>query len=339
MGLQGDEFRREIRIDPLTGGRRIVLPNINGDISRLLTNTKGEKIDTFSSGKFNVAVTSPEVPLFLLEETPMSVGDSTVYDRVAGFGADERFAVNSWSPEGLELLIEAVKSRSATLQAIVVNGRGLGQVYSYALLNPYERTLTGVLLASREIAPRIRQEAIRADAYLSHKKRRIHHDIHMDEAISLFGEEHRVVDANEDYMVTIPFAPSDQHSLYIFPVEQDVARLTELTKNKFRGLAELIYRAVVALQLKAHEKEDGRFFNVVYIAMHSAPVIERPQDRMRFGLKNNPDDAYDFHVHIALGTMPTYKAPYIVPESGWSVSAGRPKNIAGMLRRYLHHQP
>ncbi len=336
--MQEDEFRREIRIDPSTGERNIVLPNITGDISRLLTSTKGEKIDTFSLGNSKVTVISPEVPLFLLEETQMPIGDGiTIYDRVAGYGADERFAVNSWSPAGLELLIEAFKSRSATLQAIVVNGRGLGQTYPYALFDPYERTLTGVLLASREIAPRVMQETQQADIHLSYRKRRIHHDIHKDESISLFGEEHRVVAANEDYIAIVPFSSSDQHTIYILPVERHVVRLTELTRNQSKGLAELIYRSVLALQLKASEKEDGRFFNVVNIAFHSAPVIEKPQDKIRFNLKNNPDDVYDFHVEIKLGTMPTYKAPYVIPESGWSVVTGRPKQIAERLRELYHH--
>lgn len=333
-----DEFRREIRIDPITGDRRIILPNVAGDISRILTSTRGEKIDFFSSGKSTVTVTSPEVPLFLLEETPMSLGDeTTVYDRVSGFGADERFAVNCWSQDGLELLIEAFKARSDMLQASVVNGKGLGQNYPYALYDPRDKTLKGVLLASREIPPRIMQEVKQADAHLSYKRRTLHKDLHRDEAESMFGEEHRVVDANGDYMAIVPFATADQHSVYILPVEHHTPRLTGLTGAKIKSLADLIYKSVYALQLTADE--DNRSFSFVYIAIHSAPVIEKPGDRTRFGIRNNPAESYDLHVEIKLDALPFYNGPYVIPASGWSVAAGRPKQTAKKLRIYLNNHP
>lgn len=333
-----DEFRREIRIDPITGERRIILPNVSGDISRLLTSTKGEKIDAFSMGGSTVTVTSPKVPLFLLEETPMALGDETmVYDRVSGFGADERFAVNHWSLEGLELLLEAFKARSEILQASVVNGRGLGQNYPYGLYYQNEKTLTGVLLASREIPPRIIQEVRQADQHLKYKKRTLHKDMHRDEATSIFGEEHRVVAVNGDYIAIVPFSTADQHSIYILPVEHHTARLTGLTGAKTESLADLIYQSVTALQLAANE--DQRFFGVAYIAIHSAPFIERVQDRTRLGIQNSPVESYDLHVEIKLDTMPFHQGPYIIPASGWSVTAGRPKQTAQRLRKFLDHHP
>ncbi len=331
--MSPEEFRREIRTDPFTGNEVIVLPELKEDLYYSLTSTKGNKIDFLSMGKANVTVTTPETPLFLLEEKHVTaVGDSALYDRSSAFGADERFLVNEISAGGLEVLLEAFKTRSMELQTKAPNGKELSQFYPYAIYTPHANSLVGVLLASRAIAPVIKSEMKQADSHYQIKKRSLYKDLTSDEKRLKLEAESRFVVENDDYIAFLQFAPSDQFDIRILP-KQDIPRFTGLSQRQTRNLALIIYDSISRIQLVAKLRQ--RYLGVINLALHSAPVLEE-KDYTRLDIKNPLEIIYNFHVEIRPGTEPFYGAPYEIPFSGWTVNADRPKNIAQQLRRSNH---
>ena len=325
-----DEFRREIRTNPLTGRDVIYIMGFSGNLFDALTTSEGDKIAFFSNGDISIIVNSPKIHLFLLEEATEVGGDGVVYDRKPAFGADERFKVNGFSPAGLELLIHAFQERSNKLRTKARKNYELRQFYPYFAYNVFDNKLGGVLLASKAIPQTIMDELVMSYRHEREKKRPRHGDLKRDEALNLRERrlsESRYVTSNKHYIAFAPFGGEDQHTVNIFP-HADIGRLTELTETQTTSLGFIVYDCMQRIIKDARMQE--RFFDVVYVALHSAPVLNG---------SNNSDlmphlyAPFDLHVEISPGKIPPYGAPFEIPFSGWKVIPDRPKDVAERLRQ------
>jgi len=332
--MPSDEFRREIRTDPATGRKIIVLPDLKGDVHSYMTTPIGDKIDFLSINGTSVSVLTPEVPLFLLEERGEVVGDGAVYDRSSAFGADERLNVDVFSPSGLEALLKSFKSRSIELHSRATNKDSLTQFFPYFVYVSDQRSLTGILLASRAIPPVILSEIEKSENHAAyHSERYMYCDIRDEEKRMSNDSESRFVTKNMDYIAFTPFAPSDQHGIHILPFKH-IPRFEDLSDEQIRNLAMIVYESMRRIQIVA--KDDRRHFDIVNVVLHSAPNIikgDKTSQRTRYLLER----IYHFHVEISPGQNPMHGSPYEIPFSGWTIVAGRPKDTAYKLRQALNH--
>lgn len=347
--MADEEFRREIRVDPLTGRKIIVLPEFYGDLYQSQTSTEGDLIDTRIRGEALVDVRSPNIKLFFLEDNPKSVGDGLLYDRWSAFGIDERYSLNTFSLGGLELLIYTAKERIKDLQNRAHHHELLSQFYFYVAYDIASDKLFGRLLATRETSPTLKDELQRANMHFDWKERCLYCDMKNHEERSISERESRYISSNSSYITFVPFAPSTKIGITIIPFKH-FPRFTDISEQQERDLARIVYQSLQVISEVAIKKgydDIGKDYDIVNVAFHSAPVISHGNTtNRRINSQEKPSDLeriYHFHVEIIPSRVYPNTNEYDIPLSGWTVVAGRPKDIAYTLRRvfskfvYLHN--
>lgn len=338
--MERDEFRREFRRDPTRGLKSIILPDFpppsySGSLYNSQVDINGAQIEYFSNNGVYVRVMSPKIPLLLLEDPPSrSVGDTALNDRNSAFGADERFSVNELSPSGLELLIYALISRSKALQSTTDNGGSLRQFYPYLTYDINTSSLVGRLLASREIAPSIKEEETSFLRHFIDKERCMYCDIVVEEKRMASNPETRFLNMDEHYISFVPFTPSSPYDLRILPLKH-IRRLVELSLEQIKYLGKNIYDAIKSIEIVSNS--NGKI-DTINVALHSAPIYSNQDLVYNNGMKEL-GRFYHFHTEISSGTFPAKGDSYIIYGSGWKVIPYRPKNIAEKLRQALNNQP
>ena len=331
----------EIRKDPLTGKTVIVAPYLDNDnFIESQIGTDGKTIANFHNNGATVKVTSPKMPLFLLEEHPEIEGHG-IYDRKSAFGADERFSLDRLSPSGLELLINVFKVRSLELQNRTENGSSLRQFYPYATYNADNSSLTGRLLATREIAPQIQSEIILSEDYFGwlDKNRCVSCDMIRQERDRAYKAQTRVLTFSSDLVdgsiAFVPFAPEEAYSIHIFPFAHKT-RLIDLSEEQIKDLTNIIYQSLESIIKRSTGLKNDDNIN---IALHSGPTDSKENGRIKSNVYYGLNDYYHFHIEISRGKTPVQASEYKIPESGWTVIQGRPKDKATELRKNLNNHP
>ncbi len=329
--------RREIREHPTYPRATFVMNGLEVDLIDSQESTQGREIASLSSNGVIVRAISPDHPLLLLEEHPEVEGVGAVYDRSYAYGADERFSVNKFCPDGLELLLKMIISRSNALKGSH-EGKRLRQFYPYATLD--QDNLTARLLASEIIAPAIEYEIKKLAEYGDYHPRRCAYcDIVRQEQDATKNQESRVVFLDgykdffklneEGYIGFVPFAPKDKDSLSVMPLRH-VSRLTELSAEQIKRLAARTYDSLAILR----EATIHRKSNALHVVFYSAPLdLAHNQHSNGFEPEN-----YHFHVGVFPAEPISYEIPsYEIPGTGWFVVPGRPKDTAKKHREILEN--
>ena len=319
---QAVQERRELRQHPTYPRASFIMNGFEDNLYRSQRSVQGNEITSLSRNGVTVRVISPEHPLLLLEQKIIVEGVG-LYDRAYAFGADERLDVNKFSPEGLELLLETIKLRSIALKN-TDKGEPLRQFHSYATLE--QDILTGRLLASERVAPTVEHEITKlAEHTKQHQKRCFYCDIVRQEQNEAENEESRVVflDENkEGYIGFVPFAPKGKDSLSVIPLKH-VSRLTELSGEQVRLLAQRVYDSLIILK----EATQGRQITTLNVVFYSAPI-----NSTSLGNRNG---FYDVSYHFHAGVLPEKPDSYEIPGADWFVVPGRPKDTAKKYREIL----
>lgn len=351
LQVAGGDFRREIRRNYFDPNRPvIVLPDFQGDMFISQVSPKGSFIDSYTKdGGVSVTIRSPPKPLFYLEGKPLNVPEGGLDSRIYALGADERFSVSEFSPQGLELLLCALVQRSTVLKRQAINGDMLRQFYPYGMYNLANSTLVSRLLASAEVSPHIQSEMRSSvhhywgDYYPKERCASCDRIAFERENFRKNPNESRVVILQDDtaggYILLVPFAAPDPLRLDLLPL-QHVARLTDLSPAQINYTAHAIYSAIDIIIKRAHKINRG--IDTVEISLHSVPFYNFEEiARLNGFLKDEStanrviNSSYHFHVEIAPGKITRQSESYQIPGTGWTVVPGRLKDSARELRKIL----
>ncbi len=341
LGIRGVEIRKDPR---LLGQSVILVPQFTGNLGNSQTSTEGTLIVPYSNNGIRVDVKSPDNHhLFILEE-PGEIEGSGLYDRVSGFGADERLeARGPFSSTSLELLISTFIERTKELKQ-GEKGSLLRQFHAYGIYKTDDSSLTGRLLASREIAPNIQNELRESDHYFhfNNRERCMYCDITKQERNSAEQSGHRVVfyhdglvfDSkgnllyNNGAIAFVPFAPIDQHNVHILPFKH-TPRLTDLSEKQIEYLADILYKCLLSISIDA--KTVQREIHNLEFAISSVPFYSKDDVHLR----RNGNNRVGEYSHLYIAISPQETTSYKIPSSGWLVVPGRPKDTAARLRSII----
>lgn len=306
------EEKREIRLHPYNPIASIIIPHLGSRDPRT-TNEKG--IESYTKDGSTVLVTSPHDPLFRVEQHPILEGVG-LYDRGYAFGAEENLTLDKFSPQGLELLLEAIISRSKALRDVQVDGRRLRQFHAYAT---YENDgLVGKLLPSERIAPLIADEIKKALEYYGRRQICMYCNIICQEQDESINEESRLVFLDEDrngYIGFVPFSSQHPCAVSIFPLKH-ISRLTEFLDWQVKQLALWIYKSINAVSKLTDQK--------INLFLYSTPFFSDKGDEFN----GDVEKSHHFHAEITPDGNQ-------IPGTGWYVIPSRPKDVARTLRRLI----
>ena len=341
LGISGVEIRKDPR---LLGQSVILIPQFTGNLGDSQTSTEGTSILPYSKNGSEVDVKSPDKHhLFILEEVREIEGVG-LYDRVSGFGADERLEARGiFSPTSLELLISTFIKRTKELKQ-GEKGSSLRQFHAYGIYKTDDSSLTGRLLASREIAPNIQNELGESNHYFhfNNRERCMYCDITKQERNSAESSEHRVVFYHDELVFDskgnllynngaiafVPFAPIDQHNVHILPFKH-TPRLTDLSEKQTAYLADILYKCLLSISIDA--KAMQREVHNLEFAIHSVPFYSKDDVHLR----SNDNNRVDEYSHTYIEISPQETTSYNIPGSGWLVVPDRPKDTAARLRHII----
>ncbi len=338
------EMYREFRIDPATRDKSIVfsrnpIPGYPLGLFDLQSNMNGNKITEYSRGDISVQVISPQTHVFLLEESPRhSEPIDATSDRKSAYGAHEVLIVNKTTPEGIELLIEALISRAKALSTTEKDGSKINQLYAYMTHNIKKLSLYSELFASIEIPPHIEREILGSAHYFNFRGRCLNCDVTKEEQRAIGTNDSRFFNRNKNYISFVPPNTSSPYHLRIIPVKhiptfmELTSEKTEDLSGKVEDLAKLIYQSIKCIDMVSAENNGA---DITHVCLHSAPVHLTPILETENYLNNennrNPPvplrDYYHFHVEII-----TFPQQSEIPGSGWTVSTNKPENTAKKLR-------
>lgn len=323
------DVRREIRESPLSPELTYILSGSDQRLYNTQVGVEGKEIDLFSRNDATVSVITPTHPLVLLEEDPVGAMDG-VYERQSAKGADERFKVNRFDPEGLELLINSLIARAKTLRADPTHGASLRHFNPYWAYHPGNvfgnETLVGRQLASKLIPPTIEREIERAEPHFANKSRCLYCDIVTEEIKNADDPDSRMVFLTEHHIGFVPFSSSRPYSVHVYPLRH-TARLTGFSEEQIRDLATSVWTTMLRTEALAanHGKVDS-----VNVAIYTPPYINGSSPYT----KGDQIDRF-YHTHLEIFPYPIPKRiseSYEIPGSGIFVSAIRPKSTAKSLR-------
>lgn len=333
----------EIRKNPGLLGHSVILVPKSADLEDLQTSMEGQFITEFSYNGNSIQVISPKDYLFALEGHKLIQGVG-LYDRVSGFGADERLKVaGPFGPTSLELMIKVFIERTKKLKHGITEDL-LRQFYAYGTYRTEDSSLVGRLLASTELAPNVQSELNGSSDYYHFKNRCLHCDIAKQERQTSNQSESRLILYHDNKVFTddqtkkllyddgaiaiVSFHPVEEYNIHIIPSGHK-PRLTDLSNQQIEVMASFLYKCLMGIS--ADSKDVGRGVNNLDFVFHSAPFFERND----VYLMRNGDHNVDLYSHSYIEIFPHESSSYEIPGSGWVVAQGRPKDTAARLRKII----
>jgi len=340
-------FKRESRGDPPSGQRRMFVPwaitqnPIDGFLAAQLS-TAGEYVASYPVNGATATVRTPSDTLFILEETPGKSEADGIYDRRANFGVDERVEVDQFSPHGLEAVIRAFFNRSVELSSNADKGNSLRHFHPYIVFDTQKSTLMGRLLAIRDIPPLVQAQIQILKDWYKQKERCLYCDILSQEMENFQNTESRVISSNSHYLSFVPFAPSTEFNVNIIPIQHiprfishanyensDKRTIISLRDDYIQNLAIELYNIISRIQKLSPQYSIDK----INIIIHSGPLYSKKELLTDESL-NALGELYHLHIDVS----PQTKNSYQIPGFGSDVVAGRPKDMAALLRNALNHQ-
>lgn len=335
--------KREVRKDPRTWETVIIIRGLHGYGSfydsqvsiRQFYGVSSELIDVFPySNERKVAVFSPPVSLFVLEDMPINEADG-LNDKLSSHGADERLEPDGFGPRDLEGLMNAMVYRANHLHKDPAHGDTQRYFHPYVVHHPSLNgpvfselsTLTGRLISSWIATPHVQQEMAYCAEYFRERKRCFFCDTVREETLKQ-GKKSRIIYKDENAVAVIPYASSDPHVVQIIP-SFHIREFLHLMPADLGGMIPALYHSLI--QLLHDSQAQGPLPEVVNIAFHSAPV--HPKREEAFKTSGLVADFYHGHFELSANKrIPRGLETYRIPFAGHNVRTVSPDDIAKRIR-------